>query len=69
MERGLQAPILWKKVVANIKLCHILIGLTKQKQHISICFCKENKGTVQLFWCISQNKQVKHKSSEIVMDF
>lgn len=64
MEKGLQGLILWK-VIANIRLGHILIGLAKQKQHIPICFCKENKEQCSDFCCISLTKQANQKS-EIV---
>lgn len=52
-------------VLANSRLGVILIGLAKQKQHIPLCFCKENKEQIPDFCCISQTKQVNHKS-EIV---
>lgn len=51
-----------EKVIASIRLGHILIGLAKQKQHIPICFCKENKEHCSDFCCISLTKQVIHKS-------
>lgn len=54
-----------EKVIANIRLGHIFIGLAKQKQHIPVCFCKENKEQCSDFSCISLTEQVNHKS-EIV---